>query len=400
MRAVNLQVAVVVAGLALAVPAMAQDPRGGGGAPGGGASERTGGGGAAANSGGGGGGNVAASGGGGGGSSMSSGESSFSSPSAGAASSPSISVSDRGFVLPAPQHRYSESSSTDQHARTASGGGHQSSGGGQASPRGGSSSGGSGGGSGGSSTRGGSSAGGSGGGSGATSNRGGGGGDRAVPRGGSASAEGGRVRDGGNQGRERVPNATAEHNAAENSNVAREVPEWSRPRGDRPVSGTAVTRTTPLPDRNGRAGSRYYDPYYGYDFYGVGYYGGYYPYYYSPFGYGLGYGMYSGFYPNYDPWYDPYDYGAGYSSYSRNLYYSREQGALKLKVKPKSAKVYVDGYFVGAVDDFDGAFQKLPLNGGQHKVEIRADGYATAEFDVLITPGQTVTFAGELKRIQ
>ena len=52
------------------------------------------------------------------------------------------------------------------------------------------------------------------------------------------------------------------------------------------------------------------------------------------------------------------------------------------------------------VDQFDGMFQKLALNGGQHKVEIKADGYETAEFDVLITPDQTVTFAGELKRIQ
>ena len=77
-----------------------------------------------------------------------------------------------------------------------------------------------------------------------------------------------------------------------------------------------------------------------------------------------------------------------------------EQGNLKLKVKPRSAKVYVDGYFVGFVDQFDGAFQKLALNTGRHKVEIKADGFETAEFDVLITASRTVTFQGELKRIQ
>ena len=60
----------------------------------------------------------------------------------------------------------------------------------------------------------------------------------------------------------------------------------------------------------------------------------------------------------------------------------------------------MDGYLAGTVDQFDGAFQKLTLNGGRHKVEVRADGYETAEFDVLITPEQTVTFQGELKRIQ
>ena len=60
----------------------------------------------------------------------------------------------------------------------------------------------------------------------------------------------------------------------------------------------------------------------------------------------------------------------------------------------------MDGYFVGTVDQFDGAFQKLALNTGRHKVEVKADGFETAEFDVLINPEQTVTFQGDLKRIQ
>jgi hypothetical protein len=98
---------------------------------------------------------------------------------------------------------------------------------------------------------------------------------------------------------------------------------------------------------------------------------------------------------------DPYYAGSGGDSGSSSYGYgSSDQGNLKLKVKPRSAKVYVDGYFVGYVDQFDGSFQKLPLNGGRHKVEVKADGFETAEFDVLITPEQTVTFQGDLKRIQ
>jgi hypothetical protein len=69
-------------------------------------------------------------------------------------------------------------------------------------------------------------------------------------------------------------------------------------------------------------------------------------------------------------------------------------------VKPRNAKVYVDGYYVGLVDEFDGAFQKLTLNSGRHKVELRAEGFETTEFDVLITPEQTVTFAGDMKKNQ
>jgi hypothetical protein len=179
------------------------------------------------------------------------------------------------------------------------------------------------------------------------------------------------------------------------------VPNWSRPRGDRPVTGTAVERTGPPPNRDGYyRGGRYYDPFfYGYGGYG---YSGYYNYYY-PYSFGLGYGLYSGYGWNPyfgDPW-DPYYSGYGGSGgYSAGIYNTREQGNLKLKVKPRNAKVYVDGFFVGLVDEFDGAFQKLALNGGRHKVEVRAEGYETAEFDVLITPDQTVTFQGELKKLQ
>ncbi len=34
--------------------------------------------------------------------------------------------------------------------------------------------------------------------------------------------------------------------------------------------------------------------------------------------------------------------------------------------------MYVDGYYVGRVDDFDGLFQRLHLASGPHRLEIRA----------------------------
>ncbi|HEX9368731.1 MAG TPA: PEGA domain-containing protein [Vicinamibacterales bacterium] len=168
-----------------------------------------------------------------------------------------------------------------------------------------------------------------------------------------------------------------------------------------------MDRTVPPPDRNGNDRGRggyggFYDPYgyYGYGGYGSGY--GYD--YYYPYGFGMGYGLYSGlgWAPYFgDPYGDPYGgYGGGYGGGYSTSYGRGEQGNLKLKVKPRSAKVYVDGYFVGLVDQFDGAFQKLALNTGRHKVEIKADGFETAEFDVLINAAQTVTFQGALKRIQ
>ena len=78
----------------------------------------------------------------------------------------------------------------------------------------------------------------------------------------------------------------------------------------------------------------------------------------------------------------------------------RDTGGLRLKIKPREAQVYVDGYLVGDVDSFDGAFQKLGIESGGHKIELKADGYEPLQFDVLITPGETVTYKGEMKRIQ
>jgi hypothetical protein len=374
----------IVLGVALAAsPVFAQDPKGGGGAPGGGASERTGGGGAAANSGGGvSGGNVGAAGGGGsvatGGSSAgSSSGMSFNSPSGNGATASNLSFGDRGFREARPSHRpgYAAANATnagvsdsDQKAtpRTASG----------------------------------------------TNNASGGSGERAVPRGSSASGSGSNSANGSGNTRARTPPPSSS-GGENNSAGAREVPNWSRPRGDRPATGTAVDRVGPPPDRDHGygGGGRYYDPYYGYG----GYYGSYYSPYYScgygyyygcnPWTFGLGYGLYSGF--GWNPYvgdpsmmYGGGGYYEGSGGYSSGVYNTRDQGNLKLKVKPRTAKVYVDGYFAGTVDQFDGAFQKLTLNGGRHKVEVRADGFETAEFDVLITPDQTVTFQGELKRIQ
>jgi hypothetical protein len=381
MKVRNFTLGLALAGITLAAaPAFAQSPREGG-SPGG-SSDRGGGGGTAGgNSGGGGGGGGVATGGGGGGSSSGGGSSmggaSFGSTSGSTYSN--VSVGDRSFRQTAPSRR-------TEYAAFSSNGGDQ------ARPRTGSSSGASGSGS-----------------SSSPDRSSGGSGDRAVPRsgssgGGSDAASGGSVNT-----RERARPA-ADNGNSNNSAGAREVPTWSRPRGDRPVTGVAVDRVGPAPDPDRDRRGRYYGAggYYGYGGYG-GYYNGYYNGFYGcgygwgcyPYSFGLGYGLYSGI--GWNPYVgdplDPY-YSGGYGGYSSGVYNTRESGNLKLKVKPRTAKVYVDGFYVGLVDEFDGAFQKLALNSGRHKVEIRADGFETAEFDVVITPEQTVTFQGDLKRIQ
>ena len=367
MKVRSYTLAVVLAAFtAASAPALAQSPREGG-SPAGGGGDRGGGGGAGnsgnAGSGGGGGGSVASSGGGGSSSGSSMSGASFSSPSGSAATASNLSFGDRSVRQTAPSRRTefagwaSSSASND----------------GQRAPR-------------------------------TAAASGGGSGDRAVPRGGNAADSSGRDASAGSPGgRTRI--STPSESNANNSAGAREVPNWSRPRGDRPVTGTAVERVGPPPDpdRDHRGGGgRYYSPYYYNPYYYYGGYPGYYGYgyLYYPYTFGVGYGLYSGL--GWNPYVgDPYDpYYSGSGGYSAGIYNTREQGNLKLKVKPRNAKVYVDGFFVGMVDEFDGAFQKLALNSGRHKVEVRAEGYETAEFDVLISPEQTVTFQGELKKLQ
>jgi hypothetical protein len=169
------------------------------------------------------------------------------------------------------------------------------------------------------------------------------------------------------------------------------VPTYSRPRDGRPATGTAMDR------RYARPGDRgYYSTYYPSLYYSTRYY-------LPGYGFGLGY--------LYDPFfYDPYmyggGYGGGYGGYygggyqggsGRGAYGHGATGSLRLKIKPREAQVYVDGYFVGEVDQFDGLFQRLTIDAGSHHIEIRSQGHQSIEFDVLIAPGETVTYKGELR---
>jgi hypothetical protein len=69
---------------------------------------------------------------------------------------------------------------------------------------------------------------------------------------------------------------------------------------------------------------------------------------------------------------------------------------VRLEVLPRHAEVIVDGYYAGTVDDFDGSFQRLELEDGAHKIEIRAPGFQPAAFDVNVLPGQTIKYRADL----
>ena len=98
-------------------------------------------------------------------------------------------------------------------------------------------------------------------------------------------------------------------------------------------------------------------------------------------GYGYGYG---------DPWY----YG-GYRAYYQWPVFGGGRydlsGSIRLQVAPREAEVFVDGYFAGRVDEYDGVFQRLHIEPGEHEIHVYLPGHRTFQQRVYLQPGKTFT---------
>ena len=75
---------------------------------------------------------------------------------------------------------------------------------------------------------------------------------------------------------------------------------------------------------------------------------------------------------------------------------SRPTGGLQLDVDPRRALVYVDGWFVGVVDQFSGYYHHLDLAPGLHRIELVAADYDPLQVEVVVSPGRTTTYRGSL----
>ena len=137
--------------------------------------------------------------------------------------------------------------------------------------------------------------------------------------------------------------------------------------------------------------------------YGYGYGYPYRPYYY-PYRPGFGFGFYTTFGYPYGYYGSPYRYGYpyaypyagyGYPVAPAEGYYGggavAAYGGVRIKGAPPRAQVFVDGYYVGVVDDFDGAFQQINLDAGAHELEIHIPGQPPSKYDVNVQPGLTMT---------
>jgi PEGA domain len=91
----------------------------------------------------------------------------------------------------------------------------------------------------------------------------------------------------------------------------------------------------------------------------------------------------------YDPFFGPYPWwGPGAYPYPYAPVYDRS-AQVRLQVTPRDAAVYVDGYYAGIVDDFDGVLQSLALSPGGHEVTVFLDGYKTVHQKLYLVARKT-----------
>lgn len=108
---------------------------------------------------------------------------------------------------------------------------------------------------------------------------------------------------------------------------------------------------------------------------------------------GFYYHPYFGFY--YGPYYGPFYPYPG--PYPRSIVYGTS--ALRLRVKPVETEVYLNGYYAGIVDDFDGVFQRLYVPAGHHDLALRLDGYDTFNTKVYVAPGDTLDVTHQMRSL-
>ena len=123
--------------------------------------------------------------------------------------------------------------------------------------------------------------------------------------------------------------------------------------------------------------------------------GGYYP------GWGYGswwpygsFGWYGGYYGGY------YGYPWGWGGGAVYHYVESESGSVRVLVDPSEARVYVDGYYAGTVDDFDGLFQRLHVSPGRHEIALKLEGYKTHRVKIYVAPDATVKLDYDMQKGQ
>jgi hypothetical protein len=104
----------------------------------------------------------------------------------------------------------------------------------------------------------------------------------------------------------------------------------------------------------------------------------------------------------YDPFYGPYPWWprTAYPHWYFPVYDNRAE--VRLRVEPEEAEdaaVYVDGFYAGVVDDFNGVFQSLPLTPGGHTIVLDLEGYRSVRHNFYLSPGASFKLRATMERL-
>lgn len=116
------------------------------------------------------------------------------------------------------------------------------------------------------------------------------------------------------------------------------------------------------------------------------------------------------------PYYSPFGYGQSVPAYETSMaetyrmsmaenYLRRQRdaaresarGTLFLEGVPDNAQVLVDGHYVGLAEEFRPDGRAMSLNAGAHRIELRAPGYDTQAFSVMIEPNGILRYRGDMR---
>jgi hypothetical protein len=106
--------------------------------------------------------------------------------------------------------------------------------------------------------------------------------------------------------------------------------------------------------------------------------------------------------PFYNPWFGAQWGGWGYP-YPYPPYggyrLAAPDATLRLEVEPKNASVFVDGYFAGNVDDFDGVFQRLHVDPGEHEIVVYLEGFRSIHEKLYVGPNSSRKITRQMERL-
>ena len=72
-------------------------------------------------------------------------------------------------------------------------------------------------------------------------------------------------------------------------------------------------------------------------------------------------------------------------------------GGISFDISPVDAAVYLDGECIGNTGDFAPNAAPLTVTPGRHHIEVQADGYQPATWDVTIVAGEVIPFRGAMQ---